>query len=441
MKKSTASSSSSRSVVDHTVMESGLRKAKLSVKRSEENSKKKKVQSEFTLSDSEDDLFDIDKYISDSGMHDDEDISSNDDFQIKFSDDELDDDDEPAITEAVHHTTISLSDLSLRAKDQKKRSERVKVKQLFSVVEDIDPRDIQQASHDEPLSELSLSNNAKSIRELFMIHQKRPSRGNSCRIASSTSTGNTFFQDHHKKFETGLQSLPDSFKMPRPNVDGNAMQNNDEAEISLSYLAETIVDADPQSIEKIGSKLIDKLQHIEFRSRQQEEEKMREYIPGIDRPCSNGDKCECLYIGDTKGIKGFIGVSFESVEALAHFNMYKQWPEDIKPRKCVICERKEMNRIFNEFFAGNCEHEDKDHPMRYVGQITYHNKVGDGEYSPYDVIVTDPNSFGKLLYPVVLHSRIFYRIVIRTYNGKELRFYQQNTTLPSSFRVGRTQQW
>lgn len=432
MKK--AASSSSRTVVDHSVMESGLRKAKLSVKRNEESSKKKKILSDINLDNDDRDLSDIERFFSDGS--DNEEKTSEEEIITFLSDDELFDNNVEQVkaSSSVHFTSISSADLLLRAKDQKRRAEKAKISNLFSVVEDIDVKDIQQAPHDDPISELSLTNNAQSIRELFTIHQKRPSRGGASRITGTSN--NAFFQDHHKKFETGLQSLPDSFKMPKPSVDGNSLAD-DMTELSLSYLAETIVDADSKSIEKIGSKLIDQLPHIEFRSRQQEEERMRECMAG-ERQCAKGDRCEGLYIGDTKGIKGFILVSYETTEALAYYNVYKQWPEHIKPRKCVICERKEMNAIFNEFFAGNSERSDIEHPMRYIGQITYHNKVGDGEYSPYDVIVTDPNSFGKLLYPVVLHSRIFYRIVIRTYNGKETRFYQQNTTLPSSFRVGRT---
>jgi hypothetical protein len=424
--------SSSRTVVDHSVMESGLRKAKLSVKRNEESSKKKKIISDISLDNDDRDLSDLERFFSDES-DDNKSKSSGDDVIDFLSDGELSDDVEVPKA-SVHFTSVSSSDLIMKAKDQKRRAEKARVKKLFSVVEDVDVKDIQEADHEDPISELSLTNNAQSIRELFTIHQKRPSRGGTSRITGTSN--NAFFQDHHKKFETGLQNLPDSFKMPKPSVDGNSL-TDDMEELSLSYLAETIVDADSKSIEKIGSKLIDQLPHIEFRSRQQEEERMRECMTG-ERQCAKGDRCEGLYIGDTKGIKGFVLVSYETNEALAYYNLHKQWPEHIKPRKCVICERKEMNAIFNEFFAGNSERSDTDHPMRYVGQITYHNKVGDGEYSPYDVIVTDPNSFGKLLYPIVLHSRIFYRIVIRTYNGKDIRFYQQNTTLPSSFRVGRT---
>ncbi len=422
MKKSTQSLPK---VVDAAVLESSLRKAKLAAKREQESSKKKKMTPIFKAS-SDDDSSD-----GGCGLFSDE---SDDDRPIRHElEDDLDGlfDDYPqssskpvASSSSAPTVTISPNELAVHMKRQRLRMEKEHIDGVITVMEDIDP-------NDDITSELPIENNSESIRRLFTIHQNRPSRSSA---RSSSSSNNVFYQDYQKQYEQGLQSVSDTVKMPTPSVNKHA-----QSEMTITQVAEIIVDADDQSIQKVGSRLVDKLPYIEFRSREREETYMRECFEG-ERPCINGEKCEGKFVGETKRIAGFTLVSFETTEAITFFNMNKKWPDDIPPRQCVLCERKAMNKVFYDYYAGNSER-NSEHPTRYMGQITYHNKVGDGEYPLTAVVTTAPNSYNGLLYAVVMDSRIVYRIVIRDYMGRKVRFYQQDIPLPTSFRVGRTQQW
>lgn len=242
---------------------------------------------------------------------------------------------------------------------------------------------------------------------------------------------NDIIFDHFKDLENVLKKDDD--------IAGASLA---DTSYSISTIIENTVNLDNESVETNGSDMITQIPKIPLRLREIEESFMRAPFPH-ERACCNGSKCEGLYIGRNHAIDGFILVEFPSEEDLKYYNINKSWPPDTKPSLCVICDRKEINNEYCKFLAKNY-YRSNDNPMRFIGKVKYHNKIGAGEYSASDVFITDQNQLNGPVAPIVWHSRVKYQRETRTFNEGtpdefQIAGYKQILTEPSSFRAGRTE--
>lgn len=295
--------------------------------------------------------------------------------------------------------------------------------QIFEVLDDVNVSP-------NKLTAEAFQDNTEAIRLLNEIGSSKQS----ARGPPKESDINETVIDHFRDLETVLKeaTLDD---------DNGYAASSSDSNFSIKSIVENTINMENQSVETTGGELITKIPKIPIRLREMEEYFMREPFPH-ERPCVCGEKCEGLYIGRNHEIDGFILVEFPSEHDLQYYNSNKMWPPDRPPSKCVLCDRKEINDAYCQFLSGNYIRSN-DNPMRFVGKLKYHNKVGPGEYSASDVFITDQNQLNGSVVPVVLYSRIKLMRETRTINKgtseeRHIRAYKQILTDPTSFRAGRT---
>lgn len=399
----------------------------------------------------DDDDSDIDDDIND------EDFQPDDDEESELNDHSTDTDDNSSEEELQQLTSTTKNNKPISKKDLqviiKKQLHAIHddSTSVFETIPDINNNVSNNVNIPIEIETLQ-TNNIHAIRELNKLQQKRPGGRKSLNNSISDTNQSPFktlVGNYNEKFEQGLKSLPNSsFQLPKTFVSSSSPssssdhisndQNDHHQEISLDYLAEIISNSKDCSIESQGSDFVDHLPFIECRPRSQEELMMREPLPH-ERPCINGDSCEGNFIGKTEQIDGFTLVSYESSESLGYFNANKKWPPHIPPQKCVICERKSMHDQWCQSMSSSSIRSDRN-PTRFTKNITYYNKIGPGEYSGSDTFACDSTQINGSILPVVMHSRIKYRIIYSEFNGQKIKFYQQNLTEPQAFRVWRTRQ-
>jgi hypothetical protein len=133
-----------------------------------------------------------------------------------------------------------------------------------------------------------------------------------------------------------------------------------------------------------------------YRTRGVEEQYLREYKKGQERPCISGDMCEGMFIGEHKvilpevlGMADMIGVITDDRSKL---------PEAGGP--CVMCGRMWMAYAWSTA-RGECTNI----KGKWRMQKYYNIEGAPGEYAIEDCITSSKDSYQGLALPVVLHTR------------------------------------
>lgn len=164
--------------------------------------------------------------------------------------------------------------------------------------------------------------------------------------------------------------------------------------------------------------------------RSMEEPYLRQPIRG-ERPCIEGDDCEGRQIPGSP-VK-ITCVEYQPMEEIRHYNQTGEWRG---PQKhCLMCIRRLATFAYfyvksqciaynSSMLRVNDRISDKDkEPMMIV---PFSNIVGEGEYSPWDVLLSPPTQYTGLLEPIVYQDRRKYQQVVR--NG--VYYFEQKYEKP-----------
>lgn len=165
-------------------------------------------------------------------------------------------------------------------------------------------------------------------------------------------------------------------------------------------------------------------------TRAMEEPYLRQVLPG-ERPCVEGDECEGRNVpGCTVKVTC---PEFQTMEEVMYFQKNGKWRGD--PKHCLMCLRslatfahfyvKSQCLAYNSSMLrmSDCISEKMMEPLIIA---PFSNIVGQGEYSPWDVILSLSNRFTGLFEPVVFHVRRRYIQVKR--NG--IYYFEQTYEKP-----------
>ena len=412
-------------------VQDGINREKMgrSLKRSTRNAEK--IRKDITLTTlSDDDIYES----ADETDNDDSEYNTSDeddDFEPNSSDEDYDSNPKKNSkkkevskkitsknTKKQMSNTVSVDPSVLHTRNIVKEITKYK-KKIFDVLGDIDP---------ESVSNLDANFFQKNTAAINMLNEIASSK-QSIRGPPKDPDINDIVFDHFKDLENVLKK------------DDSSIASLAESSFSVETIIQNTLNLENQSVETTGCEMITEIPKIPVRLREMEEYFMRAPFPH-ERPCISGSKCEGLYIGRNHSIDGFILVEFPKEDDLQYYNINKAWPPDTKASKCVICDRKEINDEYIEFLATNF-YRTNENPMRFLGNIKYHNKVDAGQYSATDVFTTDQNQLNGPIVPIVWHSRVKYQRETRTFNyGAPDEFqipaYKQILTEPTSFQAGRT---
>lgn len=430
-KTTSTSSKSDQSCLDIVQTEQSLLKVARSTARSQARNERIRKSVKASLASSEDEY--VESSQSDLDLHDDEEFvpetnSEDDEFKIKRPLQKPSK--KKAPPKKTNFVTVSDSILNLR---ECVKEMRESPNPLFEILPNLDPNLVNSDSNPVYTAE-HFQNNTSAIHMLNEINAAKQSARNSFGKGAPVDV----MAPHYAELESALKNVDPLFHAPKQGT----MPSCSSSEMNLSSISETLIDSRDKSIENNGPTLIKEIPKIPVRLREQEEQFMREPFPH-ERSCISSARCEGNFIGSSSQIDGFTLVEYPSEDALAFFNLHKKWPEE-PPNRCVLCERKAMNDLYLAFLAGNF-YRSSENPMRFLGQIKYHNKVGPGEYSYCDVFTTSQNALDGSVLPIVWNLRAIYQRETRITNYGEkkdfqIRCYRQILTDPSSFRDGRTEQ-
>lgn len=173
------------------------------------------------------------------------------------------------------------------------------------------------------------------------------------------------------------------------------------------------------------------------RLREEEECMLREHLPSLgERPCANDNTCEAMHL--LVGIDKFPLVEYQPPEVIQKFKETRKWPE--KRSVCIMCQRyrasatvinidsrcsaSEVSSVEMEIAIKNSNfNEVKNKPLVVA---SFGNIVGDGEYSPWDVYMSNFSYYNGLSKPVVRHTLYMYNL----YKKDGIRYYRQNLHKP-----------
>lgn len=161
-----------------------------------------------------------------------------------------------------------------------------------------------------------------------------------------------------------------------------------------------------------------------------EESFLRQPLGG-ERECVEGDQCEGRMVPYTE--MPITLVEYQPMEEVMHYRRTGEWRGNRK--HCIMCLRK-ITCFAYFYIKSQCVAYDQNmlHKNECISEkvmkplviAPFSNIVGEGEYSPWDVMVSTTTRFLGLLEPVVIHVRWRYKQVKR--DG--IIFYEQTYERP-----------
>jgi hypothetical protein len=141
----------------------------------------------------------------------------------------------------------------------------------------------------------------------------------------------------------------------------------------------------------------------------------------------------------------FALVEYQPPEVREQFQCTRKWPE--KQGMCIMCRRKYAGAVYYNILSRCTAYDfssveqsasvrnmtEGDRPNKPLMISQFANLVGQGEYSPWNVLISGLSQYIPLFKPIVLHHRYMYKQVKK--NG--IWYFEQNYYKPQrSLRLG-----